>query len=55
VPVRIDGLIELKLSGRRGFTSPHRVTIRLGDPVTYAPDADPAQITADLERRVKSL
>ena len=55
VPVRIDGLIELKLSGRRGFTSPHRVTIRLGDPVTYAPDADPAQITADLERRVRSL
>ena len=55
VPVRIDGLIELKLSGRRGFTSPHRVTIRLGEPVSYAPDADPAKITADLERRVKAL
>ncbi|HEX8147565.1 MAG TPA: AMP-binding protein [Pyrinomonadaceae bacterium] len=55
VPVRIDGLIELKLSGRRGFTSPHRVTIRLGEPVTYAPDEDPTQITADLERRVKTL
>ena len=55
VPVRIDGLIELKLSGRRGFTSPHRVTIRLGDPITYAPDEDPAKITADLERRVKNL
>lgn len=55
VPVRIDGLIELKLSGRRGFTAPHRVTIRLGDPVTYSPGADPAHITADLERRVKAL
>ena len=55
VPVRIDGLIELKLSGRRGFTSPHRVTIRLGDPVTYPPDSDPAEIAADLERRVKEL
>jgi long-chain acyl-CoA synthetase len=55
VPVRIDGLIELKLSGRRGFTSPHRITIRLGEPVTYAPDEDPAKITADLERRVKAL
>ncbi|HEX7313769.1 MAG TPA: AMP-binding protein [Pyrinomonadaceae bacterium] len=55
VPVRIDGLIELKLSGRRGFTSPHRVTIRLGDPVTYAPDQDPADITADLEHRLKAL
>lgn len=55
VPVRIDGLIELKLSGRRGFTSPHRVAIRLGEPVRYSPDADPAKITADLERRVKAL
>jgi long-chain acyl-CoA synthetase len=55
VPVRIDGLIELKLSGRRGFTSPHRVTIRLGDPVTYTPGEDPLQITADLERRVKEM
>jgi long-chain acyl-CoA synthetase len=55
VPVRIDGLIELKLSGRRGFTSPHRVTIRLGEPVTYSTDEDPAKITADLERRVKAL
>ncbi|HEX6183630.1 MAG TPA: AMP-binding protein [Pyrinomonadaceae bacterium] len=55
VPVRIDGLLELKLSGRRGFTAPHNVTIRLGAPVTYAPDEDPARITADLERRVKEL
>jgi long-chain acyl-CoA synthetase len=55
VPIRIDGLIELKLSGRRGFTSPHRVTIRLGEPVTYAPDENPAKITADLERRVKEI
>ncbi|MDT5271043.1 MAG: long-chain acyl-CoA synthetase [Acidobacteriota bacterium] len=55
VPVRIDGLNALKLSGRRGFTSPHRITISLGEPVTYTNDADPAAITADLERRVKSL
>ena len=55
VPVRIDGLLELKLSGRRGFTAPHNVTIRLGEPVTYAADEDPAKITADLERRVKEM
>jgi long-chain acyl-CoA synthetase len=55
VPVRIDGLLELKLSGRRGFTAPHNVTVRLGEPVTYTPDTDPAKITADLERRVKEL
>ena len=55
VPVRIDGLLELKLSGRRGFAAPHRVAVRLGEPVTYPPDEDPAKITADLERRVKEL
>ncbi len=55
VPVRIDGLLELKLSGRRGFSAPHNVTVRLGEPVTYAADEDPAKITADLERRVKEM
>jgi long-chain acyl-CoA synthetase len=55
VPLRIDGLLELKLSGRRGFAAPHRVTIRLGDPVTYPPDEDPSKIAADLERRVTTL
>jgi 1-acyl-sn-glycerol-3-phosphate acyltransferase len=55
VPVRIDGLAELKLSGRRGFALPGSVTISFGDPVTYPPDADPAHIAADLERRVKEI
>jgi long-chain acyl-CoA synthetase len=55
VPVRIDGLLELKLSGRRGFTAPHNVAVRFGAPVTYARDEDPAKITADLERRVKEI
>jgi long-chain acyl-CoA synthetase len=55
VPVRIDGLLELKLSGRRGFSLPNRVTIRFGEPVTYTRDEEPARITADLERRVREL
>jgi long-chain acyl-CoA synthetase len=55
VPVYIAGLTELKLSGRRGFTTPGRVSVRFGAPVSYARDADPARITADLERRVKEL
>jgi long-chain acyl-CoA synthetase len=55
VPVYIDGLTELKLSGRRGFTTPNRVSVIFGTPVTYARDEDPARITADLERRVKEL
>ncbi|HVF43347.1 MAG TPA: AMP-binding protein, partial [Pyrinomonadaceae bacterium] len=55
VPVYIAGLTELKLSGRRGFTTPNRVSVLFGPPVAYARDEDPAQITADLERRVKEL
>jgi long-chain acyl-CoA synthetase len=55
VPVYIAGLTELKLSGRRGFTTPGRVSVLFGAPVTYARDEDPARITADLERRVKEL
>ena len=55
VPVYIAGLTELKLSGRRGFTTPGRVSIIFGRPVTYASDEDPALITSDLERRVKEL
>ncbi|MDQ3742780.1 MAG: AMP-binding protein [Acidobacteriota bacterium] len=55
VPVRIDGLAELKVSGRRGFASPGTVTVNIGEPVSYQLDEDPATITADLERRVKEL
>jgi long-chain acyl-CoA synthetase len=55
VPVYIEGLTELKLSGRRGFAGPGRVSVNFGPPVTYARDEDPAAITQDLERRVKEL
>jgi long-chain acyl-CoA synthetase len=55
VPVYIEGLAELKLSGRRGFTTPGRVSVHFGPPVTYARGEDPAAITQDLERRVKEL
>jgi len=55
VPVRIDGLWELKRSGRRGFAFPHTVTVNIGEPVTYPPDADAATITRDLERRVREI
>ncbi|MBA3243441.1 MAG: AMP-binding protein [Acidobacteria bacterium] len=55
VPVRIEGLSELKLSGRRGFSRPGSVTIKFGEPVTYAPGTEPAEITADLELRIARL
>ncbi|HVF45184.1 MAG TPA: AMP-binding protein [Pyrinomonadaceae bacterium] len=55
VPVYIGGLTELKLSGRRGFTTPGRVSVLFGPPAAYARGEDPAHITADLERRVMEL
>ena len=55
VPVRIEGLAELKVSGRRGFAFPGSVTVNFGEPVTYSRGEDAAAITADLERRVKEI
>jgi long-chain acyl-CoA synthetase len=55
VPVRINGLAELKFAGRRGYALPNTVTVRFGPPVNYPRDEEPARITADLERRVKEL
>jgi long-chain acyl-CoA synthetase len=55
VPVRIDGLAELKVSGRRGFASPGTVTVNIGEPVSYQLDEDPSTITADLERQVREM
>jgi long-chain acyl-CoA synthetase len=55
VPLRIDGLAELKMSGRRGYSLPGTVSIVFGEPVTYARDEDPASIASDLERRVREL
>ena len=55
IPVYIKGLTELKLSGRRGFAFPNTVSVVFGQPVSYARDEDPAQVTADLERRVSEM
>jgi long-chain acyl-CoA synthetase len=54
VPIRIDGLFELKQQGKY-FSRPGRVTVTIGEPVTYSPEDDPVQITKDMERRVASL
>jgi long-chain acyl-CoA synthetase len=55
VPVRIDGLFELKRAGRRFLAPPNSVTVSFGAPVRYDRDEEPARITADLEARVRDL
>jgi long-chain acyl-CoA synthetase len=55
VPVRIDGLYELKRAGRRGFARPGAVTVAFGAPANYTADAEATGISADLRRRVAAI
>lgn len=60
VPVRIDGLFELKqarLGGQAGkrFARRGDVRVTIGAPVTFATDADAEEIARELERRVAEL
>ena len=54
VPMRIDGLWELKKAGRH-FAWPGEVSVIVGEPVTYPPQQEPDAITADLAKRVSAL
>jgi long-chain acyl-CoA synthetase len=54
VPVKIDGLFELKKRGRR-FALPGEIAVTFGEPVRYAPGTDADFITRDLEQRVREL
>jgi long-chain acyl-CoA synthetase len=54
VPMRIDGLFELKQKRQR-FARPGTVRVTIGQPVVFEPDADPEQITRQLEAAVRSL
>ncbi|HJQ22633.1 MAG TPA: AMP-binding protein [Blastocatellia bacterium] len=54
VPVRLDGLYEMKVS-RRYFARPGEVQITIGEPVELARDTDAAEIARELHRRVAAL
>jgi long-chain acyl-CoA synthetase len=54
VPMRIDGLWELKRARRRR-ASPGEISIAIGEPVTYSRRETPERIAADLEVRVRRL
>jgi long-chain acyl-CoA synthetase len=54
VPMRIDGLFELKQAGKRA-ARPYQVTVKIGAPVSFAPDTQPEQIATDLSRRIAEL
>jgi long-chain acyl-CoA synthetase len=54
VPMRIDGLWELKQKNRR-FARPGEVSVTIGEPITYHDQDGEEQIVKDLEERVKEL
>jgi long-chain acyl-CoA synthetase len=54
VPARIDGLYEIKKTGKR-FARPGQVAVTIGEPLRFRVGEDPAHITRELERRVSSL
>jgi long-chain acyl-CoA synthetase len=54
VPMRIDGLFELKQS-HRTLARPGQVTVQIGAPISFAADQGPTEIARELERRVAEL
>ncbi|MFN0084441.1 MAG: AMP-binding protein [Blastocatellia bacterium] len=54
VPIRIDGLYELKAQGRR-IARPGDVTLRIGAPLRFARETPPAEITRAIEDRIAAL
>lgn len=54
IPIRLDGAYGPKQRHRR-YAKPGEVRVTIGQPVRYAPDRDPQEIAADLQRRVESL
>ena len=54
VPLRIDGLHELKQAGKK-FAGPGRIRVKVGAPVRFARDTDPEQIARELQGKVEAL
>jgi long-chain acyl-CoA synthetase len=54
LPVRIDGLFEVKQAGRK-VARPWEISVRIGKPISFPPGSDPEQITSELRRAVEIL
>jgi long-chain acyl-CoA synthetase len=54
VPMRIDGLFELKRAGKR-MARPFQIQVKVGSPMTFPHAENPEQITAQLQRRIEEL
>ena len=54
LPLRIDGLFEIKSAGKR-FTAPGRIQVRIGKPIPFPPETDLGAIAEELQKIVGSL
>ena len=54
VPMRIDGLFEVKHAGKR-FAPPGKIRIRIGQAVSFEAIAEPLEIARELQKRVAEL
>jgi long-chain acyl-CoA synthetase len=54
VPMRIHGLYEMKLSGRK-IARPGELTVRIGKPIQFPPNTAAEEITNQLEHITRSL
>jgi long-chain acyl-CoA synthetase len=54
LPMRIVGLFELKVAGKR-FAAPWKIRVHIGQPMRFAPGTDPVQIAAALQKAVELL
>jgi long-chain acyl-CoA synthetase len=54
LPMRIDGLFELKRAGRK-FAAPWKITVRIGEPQKFPSGMEPEKIAAELQRAVEGL
>jgi long-chain acyl-CoA synthetase len=54
VPMRIDGLFELKRAGKK-FAPPYAIRIKIGLPVQFEPGSEPEWIARELQKKVEEL
>jgi long-chain acyl-CoA synthetase len=54
LPMRIVRLFEVKQSGRR-FARPGEIEVRIGRPMRFAANSDPAQVARELQQTVEAL
>jgi long-chain acyl-CoA synthetase len=54
LPMRIDGLFEIKQSGKK-FARPGEIIVRIGKPLQFAAETSPEEIAQALQKAVANL